>query len=127
MTRVGSDARGGAGSRRGITNVATLSSSSTLGQVQAEYADTASYAEDGSTDKCRRFITACRILILKTPKKHGTRDSQNEYNPDLIREEMREAQAWLERVGGETAVPAADGTEQTRSRLTYASFKCARR
>ena len=104
--------------------MATLSSSSTLAQIQAEYADTASYSEDGDVAKCRRFITACRLLILKTPKSYGTREAQTEYNPELIREELQEAKFWLERVGGETPVPTSAGAaDEARPRLTYASMQ----
>ncbi len=43
----------------------TLTSASTDAQVEAEYDDTASYAEDLSVAKARRFVTACRILVRR--------------------------------------------------------------
>jgi hypothetical protein len=76
--------------------MSTLSSASTLDQVRNSYADNASYAEDESQAKARAFITACRILLLKLPKRaaHG-RGNEVELDPRLIAEEMRRAQAWL--------------------------------
>jgi hypothetical protein len=79
--------------------VSTLSSTSTLDQIKAAYADNASYAEDASTTKAKAFITACRLLLLKLPKRavHGGRGGGEEIELDLtlIAEEMKQANAWL--------------------------------
>lgn len=76
--------------------MSTLSSVSTLDQIRDAYADNASYAEDSSVAKARAFVTTCRILLLKLPKRaaHG-RGNEVELDPRLIADEMRRAQAWL--------------------------------
>ena len=72
--------------------MSTLSSSSTLAQVQDAYVDNASYAEDASVAKAKAFVTACRILLLKLPAEAGTRESHVRLNPAEIAREIREAQ-----------------------------------
>jgi hypothetical protein len=76
--------------------MSTLSSASTLTQIRDAYADNASYAEDASVAKARAFVTACRILLLRLPKRaaHG-RGNEVELDPRLIFDEMRRAQTWL--------------------------------
>ena len=76
--------------------MSSLSSSSTLTEIQNAYVDNASYAEDGSVSKAKAFITACRILLLKLPAEAGTRESHVRLSPDLISKEMAEARAWLQ-------------------------------
>lgn len=54
----------------------SLTSASTLAQVEASYDDNASYAEDASVAKAKAFVTACRILLRRLPAEAGTRESQ---------------------------------------------------
>ncbi len=78
--------------------MATLSSSSTLAEIQAAYDDNASYAEDASTVKAVAFITACRLLLRRTYKRqvHGGRGGQElEADPSLLRAELEDARRWL--------------------------------
>lgn len=78
--------------------MSTLSSSSTLAEIQAAYDDNASYVEDDSTAKAQVFVTACRLLLRQTPKVavHGGRGGREiQLSPELIRDEMRDAQQWL--------------------------------
>ena len=84
-------------------DVATLDSSSTLDQVQAAYDDNASYYEDNDITKCRQFITACRFLLRRIPKssKHG--EQSIDLNPELIRQELIDAQNWLKGKEGRNA------------------------
>ncbi len=104
--------------------MATLSSSSSIQEIHAEYADTASYAEDGDADKCKRFMTACRLLILKTPKRTGSRaTSETEYTPELFMQQLQEAKTWLEQSGLMPRPSESSGGESTRPRRTYASFR----
>lgn len=76
--------------------MSALSSSSTLTEIKNAYLDNASYEEDGSTSKAAAFITACRMLLAKLPKRalHGGR---NEIELDLgqIRKELDQAKTWL--------------------------------
>ena len=78
--------------------MSTLSSASTLQQIKDAYADNASYEEDASVAKAKIFITACRLLLVKLPKRavHGGRGGEEvELEPDLIRDELASAQKWL--------------------------------
>ena len=76
--------------------MSTLSSSSTLAQIEAAYADNASYAEDNSVAKARAFVTACRLLVLKYPKSTGTPQAQLRTAIDLIQGEKAAAEKWIE-------------------------------
>jgi hypothetical protein len=49
--------------------LSTLTSASTDAQVRAAYDNNASYEEDGSVAKAKAFITACRILVHRLPKR----------------------------------------------------------
>jgi hypothetical protein len=98
-----------------------LSSSNTLEQIEAAYIDNASYAETGDASKCRAFITACRILLLKTPKQSGTRDGNVMLSPDLIQKEKEAAEAWL---ASNSSPTAADG--QSVGTVVRASFRNCR-
>ena len=77
--------------------MSTLTSSSTLAEIQAAYIDNASYAEDGSVAKARAFITACRILLLRLPKRarHGGGGEEIELDPESIRSELKAAQRYV--------------------------------
>jgi len=78
--------------------MSTLSSSSTLAEVQAAYDDSASYAEDESVGKAAAFITACRVLLRRLPKRavHGGRETEEiELDPAMIRKELSEARRWI--------------------------------
>lgn len=80
--------------------MAILTSDSTISQIRDEYADAGSYHEDGSTAKAKRFITACRLLLLRLPKTSGQGGSQVGMNPELIREELDRAQRFIAAQGG---------------------------
>ena len=76
--------------------MSALSSTSTLAEVKAAYFDNASYEEDASATKAAAFITACRFLLLKLPKRarHADRN-EIELEPGQIRNELLAAKAWL--------------------------------
>lgn len=98
--------------------MSTLTSSSTLAEIQASYVDNASYAEDDSIPKAKAFLTACRILLLKLPAEAGTREGHMRLNPDLIQKEMKEARDWLDpQATPVTETP--DGGSVTRASFTY--------
>ena len=76
----------------------TLTSSSTLAQIQASYVDNASYAEDSSPTKAAAFVTACRILLLKLPaeaQQSGRMRARLDENLRQIKAEMDVAKTWL--------------------------------
>jgi len=77
--------------------VSTLSSSSTLAEIQASYDDNASYAEDDSTAKAAAFVTACRILlrvIAKASVQGGRGGFELHTDPESLRSEMAAANRW---------------------------------
>jgi len=78
------------------TWMSTLTSSSTLDEVKAAYIDNASYAEDSSVAKARAFITACRILLMRLPKRVSRGGGEEiELNPERIQAELRAAQQYV--------------------------------
>ena len=83
--------------------MSSLSSASTLDQIKTSCMDNASYEEDGSVAKCKAFITACRILLIKLPRKAQDGGSEEiELDVKLIRMELDSAIVWLQ--GNDTAV-----------------------
>lgn len=81
--------------------MSSLSSSSTLDEIVASYADSASYAEDASAAKCRAFLTACRLLLVKRPSRvrHGGGE-EIELDLALVANQLTEANRWLVANGG---------------------------
>ena len=78
--------------------MATIDSSSTLAEVLAAYDDNASYAEDDSETKAAAFVTACRVLLRRVPKRmaHGGQGAEEiEIDPSAILAERAEAERWL--------------------------------
>lgn len=76
--------------------MSTLSSSSTLAEVQAAYDDAASYYEDASVAKAKSLATAGKILIRRLPvesqigNRHKVRTTVA-----LIKEEVASAQRFI--------------------------------
>ena len=91
--------------------MSTLTSTSTLAQVTAAYDDNASYAEDDSVSKCKAFITACRIILRRVPKRasHGGRTAgeEIEFDPTMVQAELERALAWL--IGADDASGSGGG------------------
>jgi len=100
--------------------MSTLNSSSTLAQIEAAYADSASYAEDNSVAKARAFVTACRLLVLKYPKSTGTPQAQLQTAIDLIQGEKKAAETWLE------SHDTGSGSIAGGPRVTRVSFENSR-
>ena len=80
--------------------MATLSYSSTLDDVYAEYDNNASYEEDGSQTKCKAFITAVIILIRRRPQM--TLREQMQLSFELLHPQLIEARRWLAANPGST-------------------------
>src|SRR5688572_20583284 len=76
--------------------MSTLSSASTLAQVEAAYDDNASYTEDGSVAKAKAFGTACRFLLRRLPAEADTRESHVRLSPEELRRSIAEALAWIQ-------------------------------
>jgi hypothetical protein len=85
--------------------MSTLTSTSTLAEIQAAYIDNASYLEDGSVAKARAFITACTILLLKLPKRarHGGGGEEIELDPESVRFKLKAAEQYVSVNAGASA------------------------
>lgn len=75
--------------------MATLSSTSSLDDIKAAYADNADYETSVDTAKAATFIVACRLLLLKLPAVAGKGGATLTMNPTLIAGELLYAQRWL--------------------------------
>ena len=95
-----------------------VDSNSTLSQVQAEYADCASYDLDRSVDKAKRFVVACRILLLKLPAETGTREVHTRLSPERIQQELDEAREWIK---ANAAGPTSGNPSVTR--VSFEQFR----
>ncbi len=75
----------------------SLTSASTLAQVQAQYEDNADYDLVGSAAKARDFIQACRFLLLRLPSSgsSGATSTSLAENLTRISEAMKRAEQWL--------------------------------
>lgn len=75
--------------------MSSLSSASTLTQVENAYVDNASYEEDADVAKAKAFVTAARILLLKLPAEAGTRENHLKLSTNEIAAQLKQAQAWV--------------------------------
>lgn len=64
--------------------------------AQTEYLACAGYDAEASVALCRRFIVACRKLLLLTPTRSASTGSETELDPALVREQLEAAQVWLD-------------------------------
>lgn len=76
--------------------MATLSSSSTLAEIEAEYLDNVSYEEDNSTSKAQAFITACKMLLMKRPSQMAVSGGVTFGSQADIQAELENAKRWLQ-------------------------------
>lgn len=94
--------------------MSTLNGSSTLAEVMASYDSNASYVEDNSLTKARAFITACSILLRRTPSNMEKASNTLSFNVQVVKQERDDALAWL---------VARDPTAQVGPAVTYADFR----
>lgn len=97
-----------------------VTSASTFAELRAEYEDTASYDVAADTDLCRRFIVACRLLLvrLQSRSKHG--DAEVEMDPELISSQLDDAKAWL---AGNDSTASTGGTPGLVRQLKVEGFR----
>lgn len=100
--------------------MSTLSSASTLAQVEAAYDDNASYAEDNSVPKAKAFLTACRLWLRRAPRESGTPQAHFVLNSDLVQKQMEAAEDWLE------AHDTGPASTTSGPRVTRVSFENTR-
>ncbi len=100
--------------------MSTLSSSSTLAEIKAAYADNASYEEDASTAKAAAFVTACRLLLIRLPKRSNLGGKSGyeveSIDPAELRNEMAAAKQWL-------AVNRTSGVYGRTKELSFTGFR----
>jgi hypothetical protein len=98
--------------------MSSLNATSTLAEIKAAYADNASYFEDGSPAKARAFVTACRLLLLKLPKRvaSGGRGQGEEVELDVrvIQDQIADAQRFLTQSGIAAGPPKVYSFENFR-------------
>lgn len=82
----------------------SLTSSSTLAEVQAAYDDNADYDVENDTAKCKLFIQACRIYLRRMVNRadHGAASVWDDY--EKVEAELKAAKAWLQ-ANDSTAAP----------------------
>src|SRR5215207_8957877 len=99
--------------------MSTLTSSSTLVEIENAYVDNASYEEDASVAKAKAFITAARILLLKLPEESGTRESHLKLSKAEIAAQLEQARTWV--AANDTGDSGSSGP-----RVTLGSFEAFR-
>lgn len=87
--------------------MSTLSSVSTLAEVQAAYDDNASWQEDGSVAKAKAFATACRMLLrrLATEQAVGQERVRLDENLRQLRAELSHVTDWIASNAPSTSPP----------------------
>jgi hypothetical protein len=86
-----------------------ITSSSTFADIQAQFIDNSAYDVNASVVECRLFIHACRVYLLKTPKRQrhgGASGDETEMDPTLVKSMLDKAEAWL--AANDTASTAAN-------------------
>jgi hypothetical protein len=72
----------------------SLDGTSTFDDALAEYRDTADWDLDGSVAKARRFVVACRHLLMR-PSLAGKGSSQVAFDHKQVRAELERAQTYV--------------------------------
>ena len=99
--------------------MASVTSSSTVAEIEAAYIDNGSYVEDASASKCRAFITAARALLIRLPSTATKGANTLSFNLENIKDELKSAQAWLE-------ARDTTGDDLPGPAVTYAQFRTSR-
>ncbi len=60
----------------------------TLAEAETAYLANADYAETASATKAKLFSAACRALLLLLPSRARQGDTETQYDPGTIRQEM---------------------------------------
>jgi len=75
--------------------MATLDSSSTQAEIEAEFADTVSWFEDRDLDKARRFVTACGFMIRRGLRAAQKGDERLEFDLTQLKTWRDEAATYV--------------------------------
>lgn len=92
----------------------SLSSSSTLAEIQAAYDDNSSYDLNGSVSQCKNFIIACRMLLRRTPTAATQDRGSIQMNTDALKTALDLATQWLFQNSGTTNSDGAQTGGGTR-------------
>lgn len=78
--------------------MAELNEHATFEEVKASYRRNASYEEDNSVTKARRFVTAIRFLLAmpKRTRKGGQGGGEAEFDTESLRAELTAAQHFIQ-------------------------------
>lgn len=93
--------------------MSTLTSASTLAQIEAAYDDNASWFEDKSVAKAKAFVTATRMLLRRIYSGQTKGANSLSFRIDLLQKELDEAMDFVRK---------HDSTFLTGPRVTQASF-----
>lgn len=97
--------------------MSTLTSSSTLAEVKADYEDNIAYDINDSLTECQDFVIAARILLRRQADEMQQGGSRVREDYRKIRDELKKAEGWLK------AKQSANATRgQGSSRLRFHGF-----
>lgn len=80
-----------------------ITSESTQAEIIGQYLDNVSYDVDGDTTKVGLFIAACRALLVMHPANWNHSGESIGFNPEMWRQQLRDAQQWLASNGTTTS------------------------
>lgn len=99
----------------------SLSSASTMAEIENAYDDNASYDLNGSVTECKEFIAACRILLRRKPQDRSIDKMSMGYNLELWQTQLAKAEQWLSINDSTTA--AASAHSGSVRHFTMADFR----
>jgi len=73
----------------------SLTSASTLAQIEAEYDDCADYDLVGSVERCKLFIHAARLLLRRRKDEIETGGNRVQEDRQRIERQLERAENWL--------------------------------
>ena len=75
--------------------MADLTAGSTIEEIENAYLYGATYEEDSSSEKCRSFMSACRIILLKFPNSKTSGGESVAFDRRLVAEQLEAARRWI--------------------------------
>lgn len=73
----------------------SLTSSSTLDQVLAEYKANADWSTEQSLAKAKAFVVACRYLLVMRPESARRGTESFEWSAEVIQQQLNEAEEFI--------------------------------
>ena len=83
-----------------LTCVSTITSTSTIADIEAAYLTNLSYEEDASVSKGKAFVSACRAILAIRPEEAvkgggGKSGSSLRFNVAAVQAQLEACQRWL--------------------------------